>query len=79
MVIVSGSTYIEFDGKYEMRPNHDGVRIIAFNETNDLTEKPDPSYVRRLAGVSFPGTLISLKFPLSTGKSTVATSAGDQS
>lgn len=76
MVIVSGSTYILFDGKYKMAPNANGVRIIAFNETNDLRDRPDSSYVRQLAGVSFPGTLISLKFPLSTGKSTIATAPG---
>lgn len=65
MVIVSGSTYILFDGKYQMSPNSIGNKIIAFNDANDLHQKPDSKYVRQLDGITFPGTLISLKFPLS--------------
>lgn len=71
MVIVSGSTYIRFDGTYAMKPNQEGNRIIAFNKDNDLNQKPDSSHIRKLDGVSFPGTLISLKFPLSAADSTV--------
>lgn len=78
MVIVSGSTRILFDGKYEMAPNHDGIRVIAFNADNKLEDRPDRDYVRKLDGVSFPGTLIGLKFPLSTSKSTVE-AAGEES
>jgi hypothetical protein len=73
MAIVSGSTYILFDGKYKMQENSNGIRIIAFNDANDLRQKPDPQYVRQLEGVEFPGTLISIKFPLSTSVDTVAT------
>ena len=74
MVIVSGSTRVLFDGKYTMSPNPDGIKVIAFNDHNNLEERPDREYVRKLEGVSFPGTLIGLKFPLSTARSTVATS-----
>lgn len=77
MVIVSGSTCVLFDGKYAMRPNSDGIKIIAFNNENNLEERPDRDYVRKLDGVVFPGTLIGLKFPLSTARSTVATT-GDE-
>ncbi|QRR36327.1 hypothetical protein JNX00_10900 [Hydrogenophaga sp. YM1] len=76
MAIVSGSTYVLFDGKYEMRNNDRGMKIIAFNNDNSLEERPDRSYVRPLAGVMFPGTAIGIKFPLSTSKSTVATQGG---
>lgn len=73
MAIVSGSTYILFDGKYKMQSNAAGIKIIAFNMENDLTKRPDSQYIRKLDGVDFKGTLISLKFPLSTAKSTVTT------
>jgi hypothetical protein len=65
MTIVSGSTFVLFDGKYQMAENSEGNRIIAFNEANDLHHKPDSKYIRQLDGDSFPGTIISLKFPLS--------------
>ena len=78
MVIVSGSTYVLFDGTYQMQANAEGNRIIAFNGANDLRERPDSTYVRQLEGVSFPGTVISLKFSLSTAESTVV-STGDDS
>jgi hypothetical protein len=64
MSILSGSSFIVFDGTYEMRPNPNGVNIIAFNATNDLEQRPDPAYVRALAGVQFPGTMICFQFPL---------------
>ena len=71
MVIVSGSTYVLFDGKYQMRANAEGNRIIAFNGANDLRERPDSTYVRQLEGVCFPGTVICLKFALSPSESTL--------
>lgn len=64
MAIVSGSTFILFDGKYKMAPNNRGIEVIAFNADNDLCQRPDSTYVRPLDGVEFPGTLISIKFPL---------------
>jgi hypothetical protein len=39
-----------------------GVRnIIAFNDQNDLEEKPDPANVHMISG-TFPGALLSFKF-----------------
>jgi hypothetical protein len=74
MAILSGSTYILFDGKYrlqEMPGRSDHGKVIAFNAENTLNQKPDPLYVRSLGRLRFPGTIISIRFPLSAG-STVA-------
>lgn len=78
MAIVSGSTFILFDGKYKMVENAAGGRIIAFNHANSLAEKPDPEYVRPLEGVSFPGTAVGIQFLLKANGSTVMNSLGDQ-
>jgi hypothetical protein len=67
MSIVSGGTYILFDGTYRLTTRSDGNKVIAFNTDNDLDQKPDPKYVRALEGVHFPGTIISVRFPLSLG------------
>ena len=66
MVLLSGRTWIKFDGTYNlgtiMKPG--GQRkIMAFNSENDLSKPPDPNFVRTL-GRRFPGTLVSLKFIL---------------
>ena len=76
MAIASGSTFIMFDGSYQMKPDENGVNIIAFNKNNSLEERPDARYVRRLTTAHFPGTVISLKFPLSTASSTSAVNGG---
>lgn len=73
MAIVSGSTYILFDGKYSMQSGPSGGKVIAFNPENTLRKKPDEHYVRSLGTLKFPGTIISIRFPLS--KSTVALGA----
>jgi hypothetical protein len=75
MALVSGSTHVQFDGTYKMEPNQNGVRIIAFNKANDLHQRPDSRFVHELKGVYFPGTILSIKFPLSTAK--LSTSEGD--
>ncbi|AQZ99607.1 hypothetical protein B5M06_16505 [Comamonas kerstersii] len=63
MAIISGSTYIYFDGTYSLEAS--GTRkAIAFNPSNDLTKRPDKEYVQHLSDVSFPGTIISIKLPL---------------
>lgn len=59
MTLISGNTRILFDGKHRLK---DGK--IAFNEDNDLHKLPDPQYVSELKGVSFPGTILSTKYPL---------------
>lgn len=76
MAIASGSTVIVFDGTYLMKPNAEGVNIIAFNSDNDLMKRPDPTYVRTLDGAYFPGTVISLKFPLSAAAMKPAATGG---
>lgn len=76
MAIASGSTFILFDGTYTMKPSTAGKNIIAFNQGNDLESRPDRKYVRALDGVSFPGTMICIKFPLSAAASTSSTNGG---
>lgn len=71
MALLSGSTHILFDGTYQLRENSNGTKVIAFNEENDLEMKPDPKYVHRLKA-KFPGTVISIRFPL-VGSSTTST------
>ena len=64
MAIVSGDTYIYFDGKYRMSSRSYGneVRqVIAFNSTNDLELRPDGKYVKQIDNY-FPGTIISIRF-----------------
>jgi hypothetical protein len=66
MIILSGRTWILFDGKHSMRTvirNGEERKVIAFNAENDLYLPPDANYVRTLDG-NFPGTLVSLKFTL---------------
>lgn len=64
MYIVSGSTRILFDGRYEMVRREDSSRVIAFNDANDLAKLPDPACVMPLKGCSLPGTMIGIKFPI---------------
>jgi len=64
MIILSGNTYILFDGKYRLQSKDiDGEKrqIIAFNDKNDLGDRPDSNYVKNIK-FSFPGTIISMKF-----------------
>lgn len=65
MTIISGFTALYFDGKYRLTKNEKGREIIAFNDENDLNEKPDSNYVKSLTKAKFPGTLIAIRFPLS--------------
>lgn len=64
MAILSGSTHIYFDGSYTMREDSNGRKVIAFNHTNDLHQKPDSKYVKNLHDLFFPGTVISIRFPM---------------
>ncbi len=66
MALLSGKTHILFDGRYKIAPVQVGEetrKIIAFNDSNDLLQRPDEKYVRTL-GNGFPGTLVSLRFQL---------------
>lgn len=67
MGLVSGKTYILFDGKYKLRekalPDGEKRQIIAFNEENNLEIPPSHTHVQSLP-FKFPGTLVSLRFIL---------------
>lgn len=68
MAILSGSTHILFDGKYVMQPDESGRKVISFNSSNDLNERPDAKYVRNLGKQYFPGTVISIRFSLQSSQ-----------
>ena len=68
MAILSGKTHILFDGTYQMAPDSYGRNVIAFNASNDLSLRPDPKYVQNLGGDGFPGTVISIRFPMKLTK-----------
>ncbi len=65
MAVVSGATYILFDGQYSIRNQVVGNgrirKVITFNDQNSLEYPPDERCVRSL-DESFPGTMISLRF-----------------
>ena len=66
MAILSGNGYILFDSTYTLKEkmvNDKLIPIIAFNEENDLSKKPDSKYVKRI-DENFPGTMISMEFYL---------------
>jgi hypothetical protein len=77
MTLVSGSTGIFFDGKYEMVSTDQKPGIIAFNAENDLRTRPDPEYVRHFSTADFPGTILSIKFSMSP-ESTATSTAPDR-
>ncbi len=57
MCIVSGHSYIQFDGTYTLGPvakDDEELQVVAFNADNNLKEPPDRNYVYRLRS-SFPG------------------------
>jgi hypothetical protein len=68
MALISGKTYILFDGKYNLEDKlldrNEKRKVIAFNPENDLETPPDENYVKSLP-FKFPGTLVSLRFILS--------------
>lgn len=64
MCVLSGNTHILFDGTYTMQKDKTGRMVIAFNKENDLREKPDKNYITNLGSVFFPGTIISIRFPM---------------
>lgn len=61
MSITSGNINILFDGTYTIKENSENLKIIAFNENNDLKEEPDKKFVKNTKNF-FPGTVISIKF-----------------
>lgn len=64
MAIISGKTHILFDGTYQLKKNSDGRLVIAFNKDNDLYQKPESKYITRMGATRFPGTIISIRFPM---------------
>ncbi|MGP8217208.1 MAG: hypothetical protein ACLQQ4_16680 [Bacteroidia bacterium] len=66
--IVSGNTRITFDGSYRLIEkvkghNHRKYKMMTFNHSGDLEEKPDKKFVN-FAENYFPGTIISAKICL---------------
>ncbi|MDI1306292.1 MAG: hypothetical protein PSX42_15800 [bacterium] len=60
LTILSGNTKIIFDGKYEIKEvirDDDKFKVLTFNESDSLEEKPDEKYVQHTENY-FPGTLI---------------------
>ena len=64
MSIISGRTVIYFDGKHKMSKDNTGRDIIAFNSRNSLEKPPDRTHVQCMKGIEFPGTIVSIRFPL---------------
>lgn len=72
MTIVSGRTYIKFDGRYNMRMEtfrndlafgNGKKQILAFNKGNDIYKRADSAAVQQMRE-NFPGTVISLRIYL---------------
>lgn len=66
ITILSGKTAIVIDSKYRLENKtflDRERRVIAFNENNDLFEKPDNNYVKNMS-VFFPGLIIETRIPL---------------
>jgi hypothetical protein len=64
MAMLSGATHLFFDGTYRMGPDSTGRQVLAFNQVNSLAEPPNTSHVRQLRDTRFPGTVVSIRFPL---------------
>ena len=64
--IISGRTAIKIDSKFKVsKVDFLGRtrRMIAFNENNNIFEKPDEDYVENLS-IKFPGVIIETQIPL---------------
>lgn len=64
MSLVSGNTHILFDGTYTLKEqiiSNEKVKVIAFNRSNNLKDKPDKNYVKDL-NIKFPGVIINIEF-----------------
>lgn len=67
MALLSGNTFIRFDGTHLLSKSGKGdEKVIAFNKSNSLSDPPDQQYVRSLGKSYFPGTIISIRFPLTS-------------
>lgn len=63
MCIVSGGVGIQFDGKYRLSQDSDGLKTIAFNDSNDLSKPPNPNYVTPL-NLPYRGTMVSIRLEI---------------
>lgn len=64
MSLLSGNTHILFDGKYNLKEenfNGANIKVIAFNDNNNLKEKPNKDYVKHISE-KFPGVIINIEF-----------------
>ncbi|MDN3724968.1 hypothetical protein QRD02_11280 [Aequorivita sp. SDUM287046] len=67
MAIISGNTNIIFDGSYNIQTKTMGTdtfKVMTFNKTNNIEEKPDSRYVKSVNDY-FPGTVISARILIS--------------
>jgi len=64
MAILSGRTHVLFDGRYALQKDVNDREVIAFNRENSLDVRPDSNYIRLLKNINFPGTVISIRFPI---------------
>lgn len=64
MALLSGSTFIRFTGTHTITDSAKEEGIIAFNQQNSLDYPPSQKYVKGLGKTQFPGTIISIRFPL---------------
>jgi hypothetical protein len=66
MCVLSGGAYILFDGSHRLKAvprNGEQLKIIAFNDENDLSIAPDSEYVRPVEPY-FPGTIVDIRLIL---------------
>jgi hypothetical protein len=64
LTLISGNTRIIFDGTYplaEKPGDTNKLKVMTFNEYNDIRELPDDKFVTFVPQTFFPGTLISAK------------------
>lgn len=67
LTIQSGNTRIHFNGEYSIQTktnsNNDSFKVMTFNESGNIEDKPDSKYVYQTNDY-FPGTIISAKLLL---------------
>jgi hypothetical protein len=67
LAILSGNTSIVFDGTYGIKETtkvEDKFKVMTFNESGNISDKPDANYVKFVKN-HFPGTIISAQILIS--------------
>ena len=67
LALLSGNTSIVFDGTYgiqEKTKNNEKFKVMTFNSSGDISNKPDAKYVKFVPN-HFPGTIISAQIVIS--------------